>query len=222
MSRLVTADGLPDAVGFVLAGGRSSRMGADKAMVRLNGKPLVEHAIRILRDAGLAASLAGGAPTLGTIAPLVEDRQPGLGPLSGICNALASTTAHWAVFLPVDLPLLPASLVACLLQHAGVTGAAVTVPSANGFAQTFPAVVDRAILPMLEKELKSGSGGCFSGFQVAAASRGEAVTVVPVEMLLQAGQLNHPMGSPAAWWFHNVNTVEDLRRAEVHSKAMIA
>jgi molybdopterin-guanine dinucleotide biosynthesis protein A len=170
----------------------------------------------------LAVFLAGGDPTLGDFAPLVEDRQPGLGPLSGICNALASTSAHWAVFLSVDLPLLPASLVACLLQHAGITGAAVTVPSANGFAQTFPAVVDRAILPNLEGELESGRGGCFAGFQAAAASRGEAVTVVPVEMLIQAGQLNHPMGLPAAWWFHNVNSAEDLRRAEVHWKATIA
>ena len=109
-----------------------------------------------------------------------------------------------------------------MLHHAGVTGAAVTVPSANGFAQTFPAVVDRVILPNLEAELESGRGGCFSGFQAASASRGEAVTVVPVEMLIQAGQLSHPMGLPAAWWFHNVNTVEDLRRAEVHWKAMIA
>jgi molybdopterin-guanine dinucleotide biosynthesis protein A len=197
-------------------------MGTDKAMVQLNGQPLVAHAIRILRDAGLTASLAGGNPTLGIFAPLVEDRQPGLGPLSGICNALASTAAHWAVFLPVDLPLLPASLVGCLLQHAGITGAAVTVPSVSGFAQTFPAAVDRAILPNLEAELEFGSGGCFSGFQAAAASRGEAVTVVTVEMLIQAGQLSHPMGLPAAWWFHNVNTLEDLRRAEVHWKAMIA
>jgi molybdopterin-guanine dinucleotide biosynthesis protein A len=197
-------------------------MGTDKAMVRLNGQPLVAHAIRILRDAGLAVSLAGGDRTLENFAPLVEDRQPGLGPLSGICNALASTRARWAVFLPVDLPLLPASLVACLLQHARITGAAVTVPSVNGFAQTFPAVVDKAILPMLERELESGRGGCFSGFQAAAASLGKTLAVVPVEILVQAGQLTHPKGLPAAWWFLNVNTVEDLRRPEVHWKAMIA
>jgi hypothetical protein len=48
------------------------------------------------------------------------------------------------------------------------------------------------------------------------------VMVVPVEMLIQAGQLSHPKGLPAAWWFHNVNSAEDLRRAEVHSRAMIA
>jgi molybdenum cofactor guanylyltransferase len=211
-----------DAVGFVLAGGRSSRMGTDKALVRLCGEPLIAHAVRILREAGLAVSVAGGAPVLTAFAPLVEDRQPGLGPLSGICAALASTSARWAVFLSVDLPLLPSSLVVCLLQHARITGRAVTVPSINGFAQTFPAVVDRAILPMLERELESGRGGSFSAFQAAAQGLGDAVRVVPVEMLVQAGQIAHPSGLPTAQWFLNLNTEEDLRRAEVHCKAMIA
>jgi molybdopterin-guanine dinucleotide biosynthesis protein A len=197
-------------------------MGADKALVELGGQPLVAHAISILREAGLTASIAGGKPQLAAFAPLVEDRQPDLGPLSGICRALESTTAQWAVFISVDLPLLPASLVACLLRHARITGSAVTVPSVNGFAQTFPAVVDRAALPALDRELSAGRGGCFSAFQAAAASMGEAVTVVQVEMLIQGGQATHPSGLPAAHWFLNVNTEQDLQRAEFHSKALIA
>jgi molybdenum cofactor guanylyltransferase len=211
-----------DAVGFVLAGGRSSRMGTDKALVRLCGQPLVAHAIGILRAAGLAVSVAGGAPALAAFAPLVEDQQPGQGPLRGICTALASTSARWAIFIPVDLPFLPASLLVCLLQHARNTDSPVTVSSVNGFAQTFPAVVDRAILPMLERELELGSGGCFAGFQAAARGQGEAVRVVPVEMLVQAGQVVHPTGRPAARWFLNLNSEEDLRRAQKHRTAMIA
>lgn len=212
----------PDAVGFVLAGGRSSRMGTDKALIRLGGQPLVAHAIGILQEAGLDVSVAGGYQALAAFAPLVQDRRPGLGPLSGICAALASTSAQCAVFLPVDLPLLPASLVVFLLRRARTTGSAVTVPSVNGFPQTFPAVLDRAILPMLERELESGNGGCFGGFQAAAARFGEAVTVIPVEMLVQPGQIAHPTGLPPARWFLNLNTREDLLRAEAHRKAMIA
>jgi molybdopterin-guanine dinucleotide biosynthesis protein A len=211
-----------DAVGFVLAGGRSSRMGADKPLVRLGGQLLLAHSIRILREAGLTASIAGGKPELAAFAPLVEDRQPGLGPLSGVCSALASTTARWAVFTSVDLPLLPASLVACLLRHARITGSAVAVPSVNGFAQTFPAVVAKAALPALERELSAGRGGCFSGFEAAAADLREPVAELQVELLAQCGQIDHPRGIPSALWFLNVNTVEDLRRAEVHCGATIA
>jgi molybdopterin-guanine dinucleotide biosynthesis protein A len=209
-----------DAAGFVLAGGRSTRMGADKSLLHLNGQPLATHALAILRNAGLSASLAGGQQALAALAPLIEDRQPGLGPLSGICAALASTSARWAVVLPVDLPLLPASLVACLLQHAKTTGNAITIPSINGFAQTFPAVLDHSVLSTLQRELQSGHRGCFSAFQTAARSLGQPISVIPVEDLVQCGQVSHPLDLPATRWFLNVNTIQHLRQAEIHAEAV--
>jgi molybdenum cofactor guanylyltransferase len=211
-----TAAAWPEAAGFVLAGGRSTRMGADKSLVLLDGRPLVAHALDIFEQAGLAASVAGGQPGLSAFAPLVEDNRPDLGPLSGVCAALASTPARWAVFLPVDLPLLPASLLGCLLRHARITGRAITLSSVNGFAQTFPAVVNRAALPMLERELESGRGGCYSGFQAAAAGLAEPVSVLSVEALVQCGQIAHPRELPAARWFLNVNTPGDLGHAQIH------
>ncbi len=217
-----TAAARPDAAGFVLAGGQSSRMGRDKALVSLAGRPLIEHALGILHDAGLRASIAGGQPALAAYAPLVADAQSALGPLSGICAALASTSARWAVFLPVDLPLLPASLLLYLLRHAEVTGSPVTVPSINGFVETFPAVLDPSIAPLLERELASGHRGCFSAFQAAASSLAQPVSVLPVELLVQAGQLAHPHGLPASRWFLNVNRADDLGRAEVLFQTPIA
>ena len=203
----------PDATGFVLAGGRSSRMGEDKALVRLGGQPLVSHALGILRGAGLTASLAGGSSALATFAPLIRDSQPGQGPLAGICAAIASTPARLTVFLPIDLPLLPASLISLMLDHARNTGRPVTVPSVNGFAQTFPAVLDRIVLSGLESELEAGQLGCFSALQAVAANLGSAVSVVPVEALVQAGQVAHPEGLPVTRWFLNVNAPEGLRLA---------
>jgi molybdopterin-guanine dinucleotide biosynthesis protein A len=194
-------------------------MGKDKALVKFAGRPLVEQALAILGQAGLEARIAG-APTslsrhsLGGFAPIVEDAEAGRGPLGGICAALGAMTARRAVFLPVDLPLVPAALIGFLTNHAEITGRVVTVPSVNGFAQTFPAVVDREALPALRKELEGGRGGCFAGFQAAAASQGEAVSVVSIELAVQAGQVAHPEGLLAARWFLNVNSPADLHRAE--------
>lgn len=204
----------PETAGFVLAGGHSSRMGADKALELLAGQPLVVYALSILREAGLRTSIAGASSPLAAFAPVVEDSQPGRGPLGGVCAALASTSACRAVFLPVDLPLLPASLVVFLLRYARTTGAHVTLCSVNGFAQTFPAVICRAALPALQDELEAGRGGCFSAFQAAAARLGQPVSVLPVELLVQCGQVAHPAGLPSARWILNVNSLEDLRRAE--------
>ncbi len=203
-----------DAAGFVLAGGQSSRMGADKALLELAGQPLVARALGVLREAGLPASIAGALSPLAAYAPVVHDAQPGLGPLAGVCAALASTSARHAVFLPLDLPLLPTSLLVFLLHHARITGAAVTLASVNGFAQTFPSVVDRAALPALQAALNQGRGGCFSAFKAAAGQLGRPFSVLPVEHLVQPGQIAHPDGLPPALWFLNLNTPEALQRAQ--------
>lgn len=194
-------------------------MGADKALVQLSGKPLVVRAVSVLLEAGLTASIAGARSPLAAFAPVVEDSQPGLGPLGGICAALASTSADLAAFLPVDLPLLPASLLVFLLHHARTTDAAVTLCSVNGFAQSFPVVLRRETLPLLQTELEAGRCGCYSAFQAAASNLGQPVSALPVELLTQSGHITHPDGLPAAWWFLNVNAPKDLRRAEdVRSK----
>jgi len=89
-------------------------MGRDKALVQLGGRLLVEYSIGVLYEVGLPGSIAGGDPSLARYAPLVKDASPGLGPLGGVCCALAGTSKAWAVFLSVDLPLLPVSLIDCL------------------------------------------------------------------------------------------------------------
>lgn len=206
----VTADG------FVLAGGNSSRMGQDKALIPLAGQPLVQRALTILRSAGLEARIAGAKSNLSFFAPTVPDKpsQSGLGPLSGICSALASGSAQYAVFLPIDLPLLPARLIVYLLHHALVTGSATTTVSVAGFAQTFPVVIDRAALPVLDSSLRSNDRNCFRAFRAAASTLSRPFSIQPIELLVQPGQISHPGGYRAGDWFLNVNSPRELARAE--------
>lgn len=138
--------GLGDAGGFVLAGGRSSRMGTDKALTDFCGRPLVVHTLDLLRRAGLPAVIAGARSDLAAYGPVLEDAEQDRGPLSGICNALRRTGFEYAVFVSVDMPLLPHSLIAFLLAHAQTTGRLVTLCSVSGFSQTFPAVLRRPYL----------------------------------------------------------------------------
>ena len=175
-----------------------------------------------MRQAGLTALIAGARAPLAGFAPVVEDAEPGLGPLGGICAALASTQARWAVFLPVDLPLLPDSLVTFLLDHARATERVVTVCSVNGFAQTFPVVLERAALPALQAELDTGHRGCFAGFQAATKRIGQPISVIGVEMLVQSGNVSHPDALPAADWFLNINRPADLLRARACGERPIA
>jgi molybdopterin-guanine dinucleotide biosynthesis protein A len=192
------------AEGFVLAGGQSSRMGRDKALVELAGRPLIEWALAGLHGAGLTARIAGAKADLSAFAPVVPDETADAGPLAGVCAALHATAAEWAVVLPVDLPLIPASLIRFLIDDASMTGAPVTAPSLNGFAQTFPSVVRREALPALQAELEVGRSGVFAAF------RSLNVRVVPVEL----APVRDERAWPAYRWFWNVNTPEDLAKVE--------
>jgi molybdenum cofactor guanylyltransferase len=208
-----------DAVGFVLAGGHSSRMGRDKALLEFEGRPLAAHALDLFQEVGITAMIAGAAASgraaLVKFAPVIEDASSGLGPLSGICAALLVTSARYGMFLPVDLPLLPASLLIYLLRSARITRSVATICAVSGFTQTFPVVLDRAALPALKNELDSQRYGCFSAFQAAAATAGQSVRSVAVELLAQTGEVCDPLGLPPIDWFLNLNTPDDLERAEV-------
>jgi len=204
-----------EAAGFVLAGGASSRMGEDKALLLLAGRPLVQHAVCLLRETGLQVSIAGaGSRALAEFAPIIDDRKPGLGPLAGICAALDVTAARYAVFLPIDLPLLAPSLITYLIHRARVSGQAVNLITMNGFTQTFPAVLERTARPFLERELEAGRAGCFSAFQAAAAAMGQTISRTAVEYLAQSGQIAHPRALPPFLWFLNLNHRADLAEAE--------
>ena len=94
----------PDIAGIVLAGGRSSRMGKNKALLDYHGKPLLEHMIEILQESGIedvfiSGSVEGYA--------CLEDRQPYAGPACAIRHVLKQKPGYKGyLFVPVDMPHL--------------------------------------------------------------------------------------------------------------------
>jgi molybdenum cofactor guanylyltransferase len=201
-----------DAQGFVLAGGKSNRMGTDKALVDFQGQPLIVRALATLHEAGVPGFIAGSRVSLENYATVIAD--PGLGPLGGICAALASAWASAVVFLSVDMPLIPAGLLELMLDHARISEAAITLASVNGYPQTFPAIVQRAALPALESAFQEGNRGCFTAFQSAATRMGRPLVILPVELLAQVGQVAHQDGLHPSLWFQNLNQPADIACAE--------
>jgi molybdopterin-guanine dinucleotide biosynthesis protein A len=123
----VTAAPAP-VVAVILAGGRGRRMapergGADKAMLRLAGRPLIMHVLARLAPqvAAVAISANGDAARFAAIAaPVLPDARDGPeGPLAGLlAGARWAVAAHPGALLlsaPCDVPFLPADLVARLL-----------------------------------------------------------------------------------------------------------
>jgi molybdopterin-guanine dinucleotide biosynthesis protein A len=206
-----------DANGFVLAGGQSSRMGSDKALALFNGTPLIQTALNILRATGIPTRIAGSRSPLKAFAEEIPDTFPEAGPMSGVHAALSASEAEWNIFLPVDMPLMPSSLLTCLLQRATLTGAPVTAVQLNGRLQPFPVILHRTVLPFITQRLQTGNSACHTAWQAIPVSLGASLDSIPVEYLVQCGQCQHPLGIPPFLWFKSANTPAELSRLNLYA-----
>lgn len=103
----------------ILAGGLGSRFKGDKRFALIEGQTLVARALRIARLASPLVILSvrpGESALFSSIAPCIEDAALGLGPLAGIVSGLRAASTRKVVFLPVDTPFVPPSLLRHLVK----------------------------------------------------------------------------------------------------------
>lgn len=193
--------------GFVLAGGRSTRMGTDKALLHYAGQPLIAHAVELLKAAGVEPHIVGARPDLTEYAPIIEDLHPNCGPLGGIEAALAASSSEWNVILPVDLPLLPSQWVRYLIERVRITGAAATIPTLAGRPEPLCAVYRRDLLQGIRKALDSANYKVIDAVESAAPPL--EIDIFSVEAVA-ATRDDWPLGPPLHRWFQNLNTPADM------------
>ncbi len=101
--------------GVVLAGGKSSRMGQNKALLDYNGRPLLDHMISVLEQTELDDIYVSGDIKGYRCIP---DNAPHEGPARAICDVLKELGQYDGVlFVPVDMPLLNAAMLRFLLKQ---------------------------------------------------------------------------------------------------------
>jgi len=143
--------------GAILAGGRSSRMGRDKAFLTIDGQPLVTCQAARLREAGCAeVIISGRAGTDYGVAGarVVHDSVRDAGPLAGLVAVLAAARHPWVLVLAVDLPRLDAAFLHRLLAFGG--GRAGVAPHGPRGFEPLAALYPRALLPEAEAALRRG------------------------------------------------------------------
>jgi molybdenum cofactor guanylyltransferase len=203
------------AEGFVLAGGRSTRMGRDKVLLRVAGRSLLEFALEKLRTLPLASAprIVGGQAQVSAYAPLVPDLHPGCGPLSGIEAALAASSQRLNVLVPVDTPLLPPQFLLWMLRRAQITGAVATIPRINGQPQPLCAVYDRRLLGNIQSALEAGNWKVMPAVRAEDPETppGEWTDIFDVEAVASTDSwLLDGSRVPPYRWFHNCNTPADI------------
>ena len=143
--------------GVVLAGGRSSRMGRDKALLEIGGQSLVCRQVDLLRQAGCSEVFLSGRQDVDygmTGVTVLLDSRPDLGPMAGIHAALDVMAGTHLLVVPVDLPLLHPSLL--VLLRAVCTASAGAVFSGPDGLEPLVAIYPRALAGAAGAALESG------------------------------------------------------------------
>lgn len=152
--------------GIILAGGQSSRMGHDKALLPLSGTQSTttflthlttlltstcQEVILVARDTEQAASYT--AQLSGEVR-IVTDRIPDIGPLMGLYSGLAAIHTAYAFVIAVDMPLLQPELLEYLLTQC--IDDTITIPIIGDKPQVLLAIYPLSILPVIEERLAEG------------------------------------------------------------------
>ncbi len=176
-----------DATAVVLAGGRSARMGRNKAMLDVGGGPMIEQIVRMLQSMfdEVMVSVAGGEPYGFLGVPLVTDRVSNAGPLAGILSGLEAASHDSCLFVACDIPEVSPRFVNRLMRQADRHDA--VVPRyADGRIEPVCAVYRKSLLPAIHEVFENG------GRKIREAYAGANVYYLPVDEDESIANLNTP------------------------------
>ena len=180
--------------GAVLAGGKSSRMGRNKALLRVGGEPLWHRQMRVLKEAGARPVWLVQAPGQRALAPgVLRDTVRDAGPLAGLHAALAQCRSRHLAILAVDLPQIDRAWFARLASHC-MPGTGVVARTRAGY-EPLAAIYPCEIITEVDTRL----------------SRGKFALQELVGMLVRSKRLRVlRLKSADHWQLANWNTPSDL------------
>ena len=191
--------------GVILAGGKSSRMGQNKALMALGGKRLVDRVIEVMRSVFDELLLVTNTPevyaALGV--PMVRDVWPEKGSLGGVYSAIYHVATPYCLVVACDMPFLRAAVLRYLITQ--TAGYDVVVPDVLGELQTLHAIYSKACLQPIERRLEANRlriVGFFPDVRVRTVTASE---LEPYD--------------PALLAFQNLNTPEEFQAAEQRLRA---
>jgi molybdopterin-guanine dinucleotide biosynthesis protein A len=180
---------------FVLVGGKSSRMGTDKAFLEFSGRSLLANALELALSVTAEVRIVGDPARFSAFGTVVQDVYPDRGPLGGIHAALASSGTELNLMMAADLPLLDVRFLKHLIDVAGACDALVTVPSVHGHYEPLCAAYRKEFGTLADAALAANRNkvdALFSEVPVRVVSDDELAT-----------------GGFSPTMFRNVNTPED-------------
>ena len=187
--------------GFVLTGGRSHRMGQEKALLAFAGRPLAVWMAQLAQRLCREVTLVGDATKYSGLGyPVIEDAFPGRGPLGGIHAALECSEMACNLILGCDMPYLTSEFLEFLVHTAAADDSDAVVPEAkiSGY-EPLCAVYRRSCLPAFELALRGGDSKVIRALERVRVRRVTCAEWQPYD--------------PDGNLFRNLNRPEDYQRA---------
>ena len=194
----------PDATGIILAGGRSRRLGRNKALESIGGQTLFARVAQRIAQLTQEVVVVVADPDQAKHLPLsehhrmVEDLHPGGGSLGGIFSGLSAASSRWGLVVACDMPFLNLELMRQMLDRR--QGFDAVVPVLDGRPEPTHALYSKSCLSHMEALLVAGD------LKISLFYDKVKVAYVP--------EAEIALVDPDYLSFFNVNTAEDLERAK--------
>ena len=159
--------------GLVLAGGKSSRFGSDKATAVYEGVRFLERAVSLLKELGLKPVVVtrknANYPFIQCT--LIQDKMPDLGPLGGIYTAMSIFRNTAFLVLTCDMPALTLPVLSELLAKHEARYPVTAYSTDDRGLQPFPGVYEPSLLGVVREQMKDGDLSMRGLFRKAPAAR---------------------------------------------------
>jgi len=186
----------PSITGFILAGGKSSRMGQDKGLIQFRGKPMIQYSIDALSTVCDSIVIISSVPDYNRFGlTVIPDNIHNQGPLAGICTALSYSETKTNVILTCDSPFVNTALIEYLVN--AMANHDVVVPFFKKRIYPLTAVYQQSSLPYLLSELNAGH---------------LKVKTVLKELNLNQLEISEKLPFFSSQLLSNINSPEDLRQ----------
>ena len=184
----------------IQAGGQSRRMGTDKALVQLGGRPLIEHVLKRVEGLGdeilITSNHTESLSYLGF--PIVPDPIPGAGALTGLETALNAARGDHVLILACDMPFVNRELLCHMIELA--PSADIIVPIHAGYFEPLHAIYSKECLPNIRASLENGQTRVINFYDEVRVQGIDESKIATLD--------------PQGMSFFNINTPEDLAFAE--------
>lgn len=180
---------------FVLAGGKSSRMGKDKGRIFFQSRPMISYILETLENTNLSIKIIANAEAYEKFGyPVIPDVVLEKGPMGGLLTAFQNTKADQILLVSCDMPFVQKELILQLLQLAGKEN--IVVPEADGQVFPMPGVYPVSLIEEVNKRIDSHQ------LKMKDFISENRFTLLPSDVGKDA-----PL-------FQNINTPQDLKKAK--------